>query len=196
MRAAILALTLLGIGMLGTHAHAQGLYRIDQTFGGIEFTVSNLGLFDSHGVFDRFNGNLIIDPAHPDRTHVQVEVDATSVSMPWQEGAAMLRSEDFFNVDKYPDINFASTEVREIAPNHYEILGKLCIRGITQPQTLKAVLVDKHLDIAKGANVADFVVTGELKRSAFGMVADPGFISDTVGLRIHARIVLDRTASG
>lgn len=196
MRAFVAALMLLGAVGLGAPAHAQGVYRIDQQFGGIEFTVQNLGLFDSHGVFDRFMGNLIIDPAHPDRTQIDVDVDANSVSMPWDQGVAMLRSEDFFDVGKYPDIHFTSSAVRQVSPDHYRVDGQLRIRGVAQPQTLDAVLTDRHLDPARGADVADFVVSGVLKRSAFGMVADPGFISDTVTIRIHARIVLDRAAAG
>jgi polyisoprenoid-binding protein YceI len=196
MRVAIAALILLTTVGLGGPARAQGLYRIDQQFGGIEFTVRNLGLFNSHGVFDRFMGRLVIDPAHPDHTRIDVNVDAGSVSMPWDEGAAMLRSEDFFDVRNYPDIHFTSTAVRQISPDHYRIDGQLRIRGVARAQTLDAVLLDRHLDPARGADVADFVVSGELKRSDFGMVADPLFISDIVAIRIHARIVLDRADAG
>jgi polyisoprenoid-binding protein YceI len=196
MRASVVALIVLGAVGLGVPARAQGIYRIDQQFGGIEFTVHNLGLFNSHGVFDRFAGHLVIDPAHPDRTQIDVDVDANSVSMPWVEGAAMLRSADFFDVGKYPEIRFTSREVRQISPDHYQVDGELRIRGVAQAQSLDAVLVDRHLDPVRGADVADFVVSGKLKRSAFGMVADPGFISDTVEIRIHARIVLDRAAAG
>lgn len=196
MRASVAALILAGVIGLGTPARAQGVYRIDQQFGGIEFTVHNLGLFDSHGVFDRFMGHLIIDPAHLDRTQIDVDVDANSVSMPWDEGVAMLRSADFFDVSKYPEISFTSAAVRQVSPEHYQIDGQLRIRGVARPQTLDAVLLDRHLDPARGADVADFVVSGTLKRSAFGMVADPGFISDTVEIRIHARIVLDRATAG
>jgi polyisoprenoid-binding protein YceI len=196
MRAFVTALILLGVVGFGAPARAQGIYRIDQHFGGIEFTVRNLGLFDSHGVFDRFMGHLVIDPAHPDRTHIDVDVDANSVSMPWDQGATMLRSEDFFDVTKYPEISFTSSAVRQVSPDHYQIDGQLRIRGVARSQTLDAVLIDRHVDPARGADVADFVVSGKLKRSDFGMVADPGFIADSVGIRIHARIVLDRAAAG
>lgn len=196
MRAAIAALILLGAVGLGVPARAQGLYRIDQQFGGIEFIVRNLGLFSSHGAFGRFIGRLVIDPARPDRTRIDVNVDAGSVSMPWDEGVVLLRSEDFFDVRNYPEIRFTSTDVRQIGADHYRIDGRLRIRGVAQAQTLDAVLVDRHLDPARGVDVADFVVSGHLKRSSFGMVSDPGIISDSVAIRIHARIVLERAAAG
>jgi polyisoprenoid-binding protein YceI len=197
MRASIVGLVaLLAAGAaLVPSARAQRLYSIDQHYGGIEFTVRDLGLFSSHGVFDRFMGRLIIDPQHPEHTQIDVKVEAGSVSMPWQEAAALLRSPDFFDALHYPEIRFESSAVEALGPDHYRVLGQLRIRGVTQAQMLDAVLVDRHLDAARGTDVADFVVSGELKRSAFGMVADPLFISDTVSIRIHARIALDFAAS-
>ncbi len=198
MRAAIvglIALLIAGVALVPS-ARAQRLYSIDQRYGGIEFTVGHMGLFTSHGMFDRFMGRLIIDPQHPEHTQIDVKVEAGSVSMPWDEGAAMLRSSDFFDAMRYPEIRFESTAVEAFGPDHYRILGQLRIRGVTHAQTLDALLVDRHLDAARGSDVADFVVSGELKRSAFGMMADRVFISDTVGIRIHARIVLDFAASG
>ena len=198
MRAAIAGLVALLIGSVGLSpsAWAQRQYSIDQHFGGIEFTVSDLGLFASHGVFDRFMGRLIIDPQHPERTRIDVTVDARSVSMPWADAEALLRSADFFDVVRYPDISFISTAVQVLGPDHYRVLGQLRIRGVTQVLALDAVLVDRHNDPARGADVADFVVSGVVQRSAFGMVADRVFISDTVDIRIHARIALDRADAG
>ena len=198
MRAAVIGLlaALVGGAGLAPMARAQGLYRIDQHYGGIEFTVSDMGLFASHGMFDRFMGRLIIDPLHPEHTKIDVKVDAGSVTMPWDEGVALLRSADFFDVQRYPDISFRSTAVEALGPDHYRVLGQLRIRGVTHVQVLDALLVDRHTDPAHGADVADFVVSGALKRSAFGMVADPVFISDTVAIRIHARIMLDHATSG
>jgi polyisoprenoid-binding protein YceI len=198
MRAAIVgvvALLVAGVG-LAPAARAQGLYSIDQHYGGIEFTVEHLGMFASHGMFDRFMGRLIIDPQHPERTRINVEVEAGSVSMQWDEAAAMLRSADYFDVQRYPDISFASTAVEALGPDHYRVLGQLRIRGVSRAAALDALLVDRHTDAARGADVADFVVSGEVQRSAYGMVADRVFISDTVSIRIHARIVLDRATSG
>ncbi len=198
MRAAIVGLVAVlvaGVGLV-PGARAQGLYSIDQHYGGIEFTVSDLGLFTSRGMFDRFIGRLIIDPLHPERTRIDVTVDAGSVAMPWDQAVALLRSADYFDVQRYPDIRFESTAVETLGPDHYRVLGRLRIRGVTHAQVLDALLVDRHTDAVHGADVADFVISGTLRRSTFGMVADPLFISDTVAIRILARIVLDRATAG
>ena len=147
-------------------------------------------------MFDRFNGELTIDPTHPTTTRIKVNVDAGSVSMSWDEAVAMLRSADFFDVGKYPDISFTSTQIQQLDPDHFRVQGNLRIRGITHDQIFDAKLVDLQADAARGTQVADFVVSGNVKRSDFGMTADQGFISNTVDIRIHARIVLDQSSAG
>ena len=62
------------------------------------------------------------------------------------------------------------------------------MRGVTHPLELTATLIDVRRDKGGAPDQADFVVTGALSRSAFGMVSDRMFISDTVELTIRARI--------
>jgi polyisoprenoid-binding protein YceI len=181
---------LLAATWLPVPAHAQDHYAIDQRFGAIEFTVDHLGLFSSHGEFRHFSGSLAVDFANPPRSGVDVDIDAGSITMPWQEALEMLRSPNYFDVQDYPRIKFHSTQVVPVDANHFEIHGLLMIRGVTQPETLDAALIDRRPGPQGKTDVADFVVTGKLKRSAFGMTADHVFVSDTVNIRISARIAL------
>lgn len=174
-------------------AQAQGVYAIDQRFGTIEFTVDHLGMFASHGTFQKFHGELTIDPARPDTTRVTVEVDANSVDMAWKEAVDMLRSSDYFDVAVHPMVRFISTSVTSQGPDRYAVAGMLEMRGVTKPQTLDAYLVGRHPDPANGRDVAEFVVTGKLLRTAFGMVADQPFVSNVIDLRIVARVALALT---
>jgi polyisoprenoid-binding protein YceI len=171
-------------------AQAARRYAIDKRYGSIEFSVTHLGLFSSHGRFRSFGADLSIDRAHPESTRVEVSIDAGSVEMPWEEGAAMLRSADFFDVTNHPAVHFNSTAITVLAPDHYRVSGLLEIRGVTRPIELDARLT-RHQDDAAGEPVsADFVVSGTLSRAAFGMVSQRTFISDTVRLSINARIAL------
>ena len=183
-------LIVLAVMCFAVQARAQGTYALDQRFGSIEFTVDNLGLFTSKGEFKRFSASLTIDEAHPERTQISVEVDAGSVDMFWEDGIKMLRSPEYFDVQRYPAVHFRSAKVEAIAPDHYLIRGGLEIRGITQPFVLDAKMTDRRKDPVRNLEIANFVVTGALKRSEFGMTADQSFISDTVKLRITAHIQL------
>jgi polyisoprenoid-binding protein YceI len=169
------------------------VYVIDQRFGEITFSVSHMGLFTSEGRFRRFGGNLSIDPAHPEQTQIAVDVDATSVAMSSQDAVVKLESAAFFDAQRHPDIRFTSSQVVPVGRDHYVIRGALTIRGVTQPQELDAVLVGRHFDPSWHANVGDFVVTGRLRRSLFGMTSDRTFISGAVAIKIQAHLRLDES---
>lgn len=171
-------------------------YTLDQRFGSIRFSVGHLGLFSSEGEFRRFEAHLQLDTAHPEKTRIEVDVKATSVDMSWPEGADMLRSADFFDVQRFPDLRFNSTEVVPVANDRYVLRGRLEMRGVTQPLTLMARLVQQHVDAAHREQLADFVVTGALSRSEFGMTADRTFISDRVGIVITAHLKLPVANAG
>src|SRR3954471_20855915 len=151
---------------------AATLYRIDQRYGTVGFSVSALGLFAIQGRFPRFEGDLLLDIDQPERSHIDVAIDASAVQMPQQDQTDLLRSDSYFDTAHHPTARFASTSIQALSPTHYVIHGTLEIRGISQPQDLDASLLDRRVDQTRGVEVADFVVRGKVRRSAFGMVAD------------------------
>jgi polyisoprenoid-binding protein YceI len=171
-------------------------YVLDQRFGSIHFSVSHLGLFASDGEFRRFKAHLNLDTLHPERTRIAVDVDAGSVDMAWEGAVDMLRSPDFFDVQRYPEVRFTSTEVQPLANGRYLLHGVLVMRGVTQPLSLTAELVAEKPSAGSSDDLEDFVVTGALRRSAFGMTADNTFISDQVKLVITAHLILPGPVHG
>lgn len=174
-------------------APAQDNYALDPRFARIGFSVSHMGMFTSEGQFKRFDSQLSIDPANPDRTRITVRIDAASASMITTEGEDMLRSPAYFDTARFPDIRFQSTAISVRSSSDYAIQGELQIRGITRPLTLAAKLVNRQRNPASGTETIDFIVTGTLHRSAFGMVADRSFIADDIVLNILARLQLPET---
>lgn len=189
--AAMLALALAGNA---APARAADTFAIDQRFGDIVFKVRHLGLFSSKGVFRHFNGTLTLDESHPEKTRIAVVIETGSVAMSWTAAADMLRSPSYFDVAEYPAARFTSTRVTPTGPETYTIDGLLQIRGITHRVVLHAALIGRHATATPGVEIADFVVTGMLHRSSFGMTANSDFVSDRVDLRIDARVKLDAAA--
>jgi polyisoprenoid-binding protein YceI len=173
---------------------AADRYVVDQRYGTIDFSVDQLGIFSAHGTFHTFRGDLSLDFAQSEKSRVEVDVDAGSADMAMADAEAMLRSPPYFDVDHFPRIHFSSAGVEPLTPTHFLIHGALQIRGVTQPETLDATLVDRHRDPALNADVAYFVVKGELRRSAFGMVANQDFIADTISLLIRIHLQLGASA--
>lgn len=169
-------------------ARSEELYVLDQQSGRIEFSVTHFGIFSSHGLFRRFSATLRLDSVHPERTSVVFDVDARSIEVPWQDWIGKLRSPAYFDVQEYPDIRFRSTAVAAEGPQHYLVHGLIEIRGVSRPIVLGAEVIDRERDNAKGIEIADLLVTGKIKRSVFGMVADPLLISDDIDLTIRVRL--------
>lgn len=192
-RAAALALA---VALAPSLARAADTFQLDQRFGTIAFTVSNLGLFEARGDFARFVGRLALDPADPAATRIAVTVQAASVHTPWDQETAMLRSADFFDVARHKLIRFESRSVHPTGPGRYAIAGTLRLRGQARPITLMARLVHAARDPATGRQIDDFIVTGQLSRRSFGMTADPLFIADRVRIAIEARIILSPAHGG
>jgi len=179
------------LGLTATNAGASGqIYSIDQRSGSIAFSVSHFGLFSSEVRFDRFTGRLHLDLIHPQDTSFRFSIDANSLATALSPTTAMLRGPDFFDVAHYPLITYNSTSVAPLADQHYAISGVLQIRGVARPQPLDAVLLDRRTDKLRHVGTAEFAVTGRLKRSDFGIVANQAFISDVVTLSIHLFVEL------
>jgi polyisoprenoid-binding protein YceI len=168
---------------------AETVFPLDQRYGSIDFSVDHLGLLTSHGDFRRFSGSLTIDAEHPERTGIRVMIDAQSVDMDSSDGLTMVRSADYFDVDRHPVITFESGRVMAVNTDHYRIDGTIRIRDVARPLTLDAVLTG-HPRGPSGP-MSEFVVDGTLNRGEFGMVADRNFVSDTVHIHVTARIALD-----
>jgi polyisoprenoid-binding protein YceI len=171
-------------------AHAADLFMLDQRYGSIAFSVDHFGMFTSLGNFPRFLGKLLIDRLHPEQTRIDVEADATTVTVPWPDGTDLLRGSDFFDIAHYPAVRFVSDTIKGLDPRHFQINGMLEIRGVTHPLTLDATLKREHADPVTGTEIADFSVTGTLSRADYGMTTQPIMISDHVRLLIDARIEL------
>jgi polyisoprenoid-binding protein YceI len=171
----------LSLASLAHATQAPIICPIDEHGSEVGFSVDYLGLFHPAGRFRHFSGRLDLDLAHPERTAVQMEVDAGSIDMAWGDAVDRLRSDDYFDVRHHRTIRFRSTGITPTGPGHYAVSGLLEIRGVTHPQVLEATLT-------RAGGEAQYLITGTLSRSAFGMTADRGLVSDTVELSIVARI--------
>jgi polyisoprenoid-binding protein YceI len=170
--------------------HAADLFMLDQRYGSIGFSVDHFHTFSSLGSFPRFMGKLLIDRHHPEQTKIDVEADATAVTVPWPDGDDLLRGPDFFDAAHHQQVRFFSESVRGLDPKHFQVNGELEIRGITHPLTLDATLRRQAPDPATGTEIADFKVTGILSRADYGMTTQQLMISDRVQLIIDARLAL------
>ena len=121
------------ITLLPVMVVAQPNWIIDNAHTGIKFTVTHLVVSEVEGKFRTFSGTM--SSSKPDFTDAKIEfsVDIASISTDNDKRDAHLKSDDFFNAEKYPKMTFKSTSFKKLKDNKYVLYGELTIRDITKP---------------------------------------------------------------
>jgi polyisoprenoid-binding protein YceI len=182
-----------GVGgalLLGRPALARTRYVFDHAAGRLEFVARHLGVLSSTGRFENFAAELLIDPDRPLTTNVQVTVRTAAVALAYPGAVDLLRSPAFFDVERFPEARFTGAATGEGTLARFPLAGELTIRGTTRPFRMEARLLDRQRDAALGRDVADFTGSGTMKRSEFGMTAEPAAISDEIRLVVRVRIIV------
>ncbi|MBV1704358.1 MAG: YceI family protein [Hyphomicrobiales bacterium] len=160
---------------------ASAAWRIDPAHTSVGFTVDAVGFPRTKGTFSKFFGKISLDFARPERSSVAFRVSAASVDVGSPSFDDYLRTDAFFDVAKFPDIDFVSTSVRMVDPTHAEVTGDLSLRGVTRPITIE-VAVDRPP--SRDARRLGFTATGSIPRLAYGMNAGFPAISNDVVLTV------------
>ena len=172
---------------LSSAALANETYKFDQSHSTIGFKVHQF-LGTTNGRFTKFSGEIDIDREHPEKSSVSAKIDVRSIDTRIQKRDDHLRSAEFFNVAKFPDITFKNRSVTRTGPQSGDILGDLTMHGVTKPITLHVKLLNS---ISNEAKQTHWAVTAEpLKRREFNLMFSQGAeavsgISQTVAINIE-----------
>jgi polyisoprenoid-binding protein YceI len=144
-----------------------GVYQIDGAHTAVEFIGRHLMITKVRGRFSDVRGQITIED-EPTKSHVEVEIGVASVSTGNGQRDAHLRSGDFFDVERYPTITFASTGVKPLRDNTWEVVGDLTVHGTTRPVTLQ-VDFDGGGASPFGDERIGFSAAAEVNREDFGL---------------------------
>ena len=156
------------------------------------------------GHFKNVHGRLSFDPAHPQNSSVEIEIDARGLWTGEPDRDAHLRSADFLDVEHYPAITFRSREVKLHGDHDYSVDGDLTIRGVSRPCTLYVTYLGQwqtpwwENGVDKGPKTrAGFKATTTINRHDFGASwnapLDRGgiVVGDLVEITIDAEAILE-----
>ena len=143
-------------------------WNIDPVHSGIQFVVRHMVVSKVRGSFTRFGGSILVDEDDPAASSVEVRVEAASVDTREPKRDSHLRSADFFDVEKYPEIVFRSTEVEPGDGPTMRIRGDLTLHGVTRPVTLEAEGLGREKD-PWGGERAGFSARASINRRDFGL---------------------------
>lgn len=107
----------------------------------IMFRISHLGYSWLYGRFNSFDGQFVYDADNPANSRVEVTIDTSSIDSNHAERDKHLRSEDFLNVDEFPEATFRSKRVVLDDDGEADIVGDLTLHGVTREVTLEAEMI-------------------------------------------------------
>jgi polyisoprenoid-binding protein YceI len=88
------------------------------------------------GSFNEFEGTGYFDAEDPTNSKAQLTIKTASIDTRNADRDGHLKSNDFFDMENYPQITFVSTRVEQVDADNYRVTGDLTIKGITNPGTV------------------------------------------------------------
>ncbi len=113
-----------------------GTYGIDPAHSRIGFVARHAMVTKVRGSFNEFDGTGYFDADDPAGSHLELRIKAASIDTRNADRDAHLRSNDFFDMETYPEITFTSTSVEQVGADDYRVTGDLTIKGTTKPVTV------------------------------------------------------------
>jgi polyisoprenoid-binding protein YceI len=141
---------------------------IDTAHTKIQFKVKHLMISNVMGSFKEFEGKASMIENDFTTTKVDVTIKTASIDTEAPDRDAHLKSPDFFDAEKYPEIIFKGSGMTLKDEDNYELKGNLTIKDITKPITL-SVEYGGLMNDPWGNKKAGFSVTGEINRKDWGM---------------------------
>jgi polyisoprenoid-binding protein YceI len=190
------AVATLGLAFVSPTVALADIWLMDRNTSIVHFTYDHLGVSRQSGRFKDMEGRLEFSPTDPGRGTVDVTIKAAGVSTGVAALDKLLRSVDFFDAARHPEIRFRSTAVRPIAERDGELDGELSFMGVTRPVTLKvrwnytgeyplAAINPAY----QGKWISGFSASTVIQRSQWGLKRGVPLISDDVEVRIEAEFL-------
>ncbi len=158
----------LGIFVAGFTSLPAAEYDIDPSHSEIVFKVKYMGLSTVTGRFEKFSGSFTLDTANVLATKGSAVIDAKSINTNETKRDDHIRAEDFFHVEKHPEIKFVGKHVKAKGDKGYQLVGDLTMRGVTKEIALDVQPGGLGID-PWGNTRAAFEATGSINRKDWGL---------------------------
>jgi len=195
IRSAVLFLLFASLTAVGQ----TSTWNIDPNHSTAQFTVRHMGLSNVSGTFNKVSGSAQMDEKDFTKSSVDAVIDVASVDTRVEMRDNDLRSDHFFDVAKYPTLEFKSKRI-EKQGDGYKLIGDLTMHGVTKEVTLKMDEPSAIMTDAKGNMHRGFSASASINRKDWGMTYNNTLqsgelvISDTVKIQIDAELVKKKSS--
>ena len=181
-------LSALAITLLSFVTMAPSTWTLDALHSSLRFSVSSLMISEIEGSFKIKESTITAQKEDFSDAVVYLVADVNSIDTDVEERDTHLKSADFFDAAKYPDIVFKSTAFEKVSDKKYKVTGDLSFHGVTKPIILEAVANYGTHPMSK-KTLAGFKVTGTIKRTDFGIATSTptAMLGDEVNIVANAQ---------
>lgn len=173
---------------------AQTNWSIDKVHSKIGFSVSHMVVSETEGSFKDYSGTVVSKSDDFNGAEVSFTAKVASINTENERRDGHLKSPDFFDAEKFPEITFKGTLVKE--GNKYKLKGNFTMKGVTKPVEFD-VTYGGSIDTGRGVK-AGFKLTGTINRQDYGvtwankLASGEAVVGDEVQLTI--KVELDKQA--
>ena len=182
--ALLIALALAAVPVAQAATVQSGSYTVEPGHTQVGFSLLHLGFTPYSGLFSGATGTLLLDPAKPGASKLDVSVKIDTVQTTSDRLTDELKAADWFDAAKYPEAHFVSTKVTSTGAETATIDGRLTLHGVTRPVTLKARFIGAGVNPMDKAYTVGFEASGVIHRSEFGVSKYVPMVGDDVTLTI------------
>jgi polyisoprenoid-binding protein YceI len=158
----------LALTIAASTALSQDVYTVDRAHSEVSFRVRHF-VAKTPGRFDDFSGTITAVPGNPAASSVEFTIKAASINTANANRDTHLKSADFFDAEKYPEITFKSTKIAPVDSDTFNVTGIFTMHGtakeITMPVDFGGTVTD-----ARGTVKAGFSLSTKINRKDYGIV--------------------------
>jgi polyisoprenoid-binding protein YceI len=172
------------VATAGTAVAAPVTYKLDPGHTMVLFSWNHFGFSNPTANLGQVDGTLVYDEKDPSKATVEATLPLSGLDSFVPKLDEHLKSADFLDAAKYPNVTFKSTKVTPAGKGKLKVVGDLTVHGVTKPVTLDVTLNKVGPHPMMKVQTVGFDATTTIKRSDFGVGAYVPNVSDDIKIRI------------
>jgi polyisoprenoid-binding protein YceI len=165
-----------------------GTYTFDPAHSRLGFVARHAMVTKVRGSFNEFEGQAVIDGTDPSKSSATVTIKVDSVDTRNEQRDGHLRTNDFLDIEQFPEITFKSTSITHEGGNDFQVTGDLTVKGITKSVTIPVEFQGSAKD-PFGNDRIGFEGSTQIVRSDFGVTYNAAL--ETGGVLVSDKITLE-----
>lgn len=175
---------------VSTSLFSQTTWVVDKAHSKVGFSVSHLVITDVEGYFKDYDAQITTDGNDFTKVNIDLTIKTNSIFTDNNDRDNHLRSDDFFNAEKYPQMIFKSKSMKKIDDKNYKLIGDFTIRDVTKQVELD-VKYNGTIKDPWGNTKSGFKVTGEINRFDYNLKWNKAIEAGSLVVGKEVELVID-----